>query len=220
MRHVAPLVAALLLALGGCAGGVRSRPDPAPLAPSAGPTLTVPDVRGLALGEARATLETAGLSVGIVEPWPDSLGYAAGTVVAQRPARGTSTGAGTPIDLRVYGISEEDARREMAASRPLPVEVPTVPPSAPPAPPPPPVPPAAPGPSPAPAPGGGLESSAIVPDLVGLSLEEAARVARAAGFEVVPLRVAGHPPGQVVSQDLGAGRSAPLGSPIGIRVGK
>jgi beta-lactam-binding protein with PASTA domain len=61
---------------------------------------------------------------------------------------------------------------------------------------------------------------AVVPNLVGLSLEEATRLARAAGFEVVPLRVGGHPPGQVVSQDVPAGRREPFGSPIGIRVGK
>jgi beta-lactam-binding protein with PASTA domain len=59
-----------------------------------------------------------------------------------------------------------------------------------------------------------------VPDLVGLPLAEAARVARAAGFDVVPLRVAGGTPGQVVSQDIAAGREAPVGTPIGIRVGK
>ena len=59
---------------------------------------------------------------------------------------------------------------------------------------------------------------ARVPDLVGLSGEEATRFAERSGFEVVVLRVPGSPPGVVLRQDLAAGREAPAGSPIGLHV--
>lgn len=59
---------------------------------------------------------------------------------------------------------------------------------------------------------------ALVPNLVGLSSEEATRFAQRSGFEVVPLRVPGSPAGVVLTQDLVPGREAPTGSPIGIHV--
>ena len=59
---------------------------------------------------------------------------------------------------------------------------------------------------------------AVVPNLVGLNARDAASFAQRAGFDVVPLVVAGQPAGVVLSQDRVAGREAPAGTPIGIRV--
>ncbi|HVG94305.1 MAG TPA: PASTA domain-containing protein, partial [Planctomycetota bacterium] len=87
------LLLAVTLALGGCTGGARARPQrpepPAFTPPAEATSAAVPDVRGMAMDAARAALESAGFLVGLIEPWPDSLGYAAGTVVAQRPGRAT-----------------------------------------------------------------------------------------------------------------------------------
>lgn len=59
---------------------------------------------------------------------------------------------------------------------------------------------------------------AIVPNLVGLNERDAAAFAQRAGFDVVPLVVPGQPAGVVLSQERVAGREAPVGTPIGIRV--
>jgi len=213
MRWIVPLTVVLGL-LSACTGGSRNRPGAAD--PTGGPTgaassVAVPDVRGRDLASARAALASVGLGVGGVESWPDSLGYPSGTVVAQRPARGTTVPEGARVELRVYGLTAEEARRATAASAPAaPQPVPAAPRGGDPT--------ASSGPAAAPAAGPVPEGSVRVPDLVGRTLEEATEAARRSGFEVIPLRVPGQPAGQVLSQDLVAGSAAPSGSPIGVKV--
>src|SRR5439155_2417535 len=57
-----------------------------------------------------------------------------------------------------------------------------------------------------------------VPALAGLPLADATDLAQRAGYEVVVLRVPGRPLGLVLAQDVAAGKAAPAGSPIGVRV--
>ncbi len=57
-----------------------------------------------------------------------------------------------------------------------------------------------------------------VPDLSGMTLLDATELAHRAGYEVVVLRVPGHPAGRVISQDVAPGSSVPAGTPVGLRV--
>ena len=217
MRRIV-LLSVVVGLLSACTGGSRRRPgatDPVGGTSGAASPVAVPDVRGRDLASARAALASVGLAVGGVEAWPDSLGYPSGTVVAQRPARGTTVPEGARVELRVYGLTAEEARRATAASAPAPTpEAPT------------PAPASArggdatasSGPAAAPVAGPVPEGSVRVPDLVGRTIEQATEAARRSGFEVIPLRVPGQPAGQVLSQDLVAGSTAPAGSPIGVKV--
>lgn len=226
---LAPLSLCTLLCLCACQGGTRSRPsagEPAPefARPVEAATIPVPDVRGKDLASARAALEASGLVVGWIEPWPDSLGYPARTIVAQRPARGTLEPHGFRVDLRIFGITAEEAARE-ASPPAAPVEPP---PSTAyePQPTPQPTPQRTPQPAERPAPdesappsrGHEQPAAGALPQLVGLSIEEATQAARRAGFDVVTLRVPGRPKDQVLSQNPPAGRPAPAGTVIGVKI--
>ena len=79
------------------------------LAPAAGvtlvvsrgaPTISVPDLLGMASGDARTRLETEGLQLGTVTRRRTTAG-SPGTVVAQRPAAGTLAAPGTVVDIVV-----------------------------------------------------------------------------------------------------------------------
>jgi serine/threonine-protein kinase len=79
------------------------------LAPSAGvtlvvsrgaPTISVPDLLGMASGDARTRLEMEGLQLGTVTRRRTTDG-SPGTVVGQRPAAGTLAAAGTVVDIVV-----------------------------------------------------------------------------------------------------------------------
>jgi eukaryotic-like serine/threonine-protein kinase len=79
------------------------------LAPAAGvtlvvsrgaPTISVPDLLGMASGDARTRLETEGLQLGTVTRRRTTDGTP-GTVVAQRPAAGTLAAPGTVVDIVV-----------------------------------------------------------------------------------------------------------------------
>jgi serine/threonine-protein kinase len=79
------------------------------LAPSAGvtlvvsrgaPTISVPDLLGMASGDARTRLEMEGLQLGTVTRRRTTDG-SPGTVVAQRPAAGTLAAPGTVVDIVV-----------------------------------------------------------------------------------------------------------------------
>lgn len=79
------------------------------LAPSAGvilvvsrgaPTISIPDLLGMASADARTRLETEGLQLGTVTRRRTSDGTP-GTVVAQRPAAGTLAAPGTVVDIVV-----------------------------------------------------------------------------------------------------------------------
>jgi eukaryotic-like serine/threonine-protein kinase len=79
------------------------------LAPAAGvtlvvsrgaPTISVPDLLGMASGDARTRLEMEGLQLGTVTRRRTTDG-SPGTVVAQRPAAGTLAAAGTVVDIVV-----------------------------------------------------------------------------------------------------------------------
>src|SRR5262245_20946766 len=126
MRRVVPAV--LLLALGvlpACRGGVLARRGGSSAGGSSAggssaggaegattvASVAVPDVRGRPIAAARMLIEGSGFIVGTVEPWPDALGYPSGAVVAQRPARDSALPLGSPVELRVYGISASDAAR-------------------------------------------------------------------------------------------------------------
>jgi eukaryotic-like serine/threonine-protein kinase len=89
---------------------VLSRPPAGTaLAPAAGvtlvvsrgaPTISVPDLLGMASGDARTRLEMEGLQLGTVTRRRTSDG-SPGTVVAQRPAAGTLAAPGTVVDIVV-----------------------------------------------------------------------------------------------------------------------
>lgn len=93
---------------------VTSRPDPGVrvsretgviLTVSRGePIIEVPNVLGLALGDAMALIEEAGLSLGSSWSRPDTTGPP-GTVVEQLPAAGTLAAPGQAVDL-VFAESE------------------------------------------------------------------------------------------------------------------
>jgi serine/threonine-protein kinase len=77
------------------------------LAPGAGltivvsrgaPTIPIPDLLGMASGDARTRLETEGLQLGTVTRRRTTDG-SPGTVVAQRPAAGTLAAPGTVVDI-------------------------------------------------------------------------------------------------------------------------
>jgi serine/threonine-protein kinase len=79
------------------------------LAPAAGvtlvvsrgaPTISVPDLLGMASGDARTRLEMEGLQLGTVTRRRTTDG-SPGTVVAQRPAAGTLAAPGTVVDIVV-----------------------------------------------------------------------------------------------------------------------
>jgi serine/threonine-protein kinase len=79
------------------------------LAPAAGvilvvsrgaPTISIPDLLGMASGDARTRLEMEGLQLGTVTRRRTSEGTP-GTVVAQRPAAGTLAAPGTVVDIVV-----------------------------------------------------------------------------------------------------------------------
>lgn len=79
------------------------------LAPTAGvtlvvsrgaPTITIPDLLGMASADARTRLEMEGLQLGTVTRRRTTDG-APGTVVAQRPAAGTLAAPGTVVDIVV-----------------------------------------------------------------------------------------------------------------------
>ncbi|HEV2671922.1 MAG TPA: PASTA domain-containing protein [Gemmatimonadales bacterium] len=79
------------------------------LAPAAGvtlvvsrgaPTISVPDLLGMASGDARTRLEMEGLQLGTVTRRRTNDG-SPGTVVAQRPAAGTLAAPGTVVDIVV-----------------------------------------------------------------------------------------------------------------------
>ena len=74
-----------------------------------GGKVTVPDVVGMNLDQAEATLTTAGLMVGGVVYKPDSDANA-GTVIRQRPEAGTQVSSGRPVILTVSAGSPERAR--------------------------------------------------------------------------------------------------------------
>ena len=83
--------AAALLAPGGGVTIVVSR---------GAPTISVPDLLGLTIADARTRLETDGLQLGNVTR-RRTTDANPGTVVAQRPAAGTLAAAGTVIDIVV-----------------------------------------------------------------------------------------------------------------------
>jgi eukaryotic-like serine/threonine-protein kinase len=79
------------------------------LAPGAGlaivvsrgaPTIPIPDLLGMASGDARTRLETEGLQLGTVTR-RRTADASPGTVVAQRPAAGTLAAPGTVVDIVV-----------------------------------------------------------------------------------------------------------------------
>jgi serine/threonine-protein kinase len=61
------------------------------------PTLTVPDVRGLTLEEARAILEQTGLTLGTY--FRRTSEAPPGTIIHQTPAPGTLSASGAAVDL-------------------------------------------------------------------------------------------------------------------------
>lgn len=68
---------------------------------SGGPnSVTVPNVVGGSVNDARGTLQQAGLNVGTVAQAEDAT-TTPGTVISQNPQAGTQTGAGTAVDLDV-----------------------------------------------------------------------------------------------------------------------
>jgi serine/threonine-protein kinase len=76
---------------------------------SSGPaTVTVPDVVGQSQAAAEATLSNAGLSVGTVTQG-SSTTQAAGTVLSQTPAHGSTAHTGDKVDLVVAQASNEVA---------------------------------------------------------------------------------------------------------------
>lgn len=66
-------------------------------------SVTVPDVTGMTLEEARAALEDAGLVPGALEPGVATPERPQGTVLAQSPAPGTEVDEGSAVDLVVAG---------------------------------------------------------------------------------------------------------------------
>jgi beta-lactam-binding protein with PASTA domain len=61
----------------------------------------VPDVRGMSLGQAQATLSNAGLAVGAVTE-VNSREHPAGTVLGTRPGPGASVAAGAVVNIEVF----------------------------------------------------------------------------------------------------------------------
>jgi serine/threonine-protein kinase len=83
------------------AGTALSPGRPVTLVVSAGaPTITVPNVVGLTLEEAKAKIEAAGLKTG-TSLMRSTTAAAPGTVIEQRPPSGTLGAAGTAVDLVV-----------------------------------------------------------------------------------------------------------------------
>lgn len=65
--------------------------------------VTVPDVRGLTLDEARATLDDVGLELGALTPGTGSPGTPQGTVLEQSPEPGKEVDEGSAVDLVIAG---------------------------------------------------------------------------------------------------------------------
>lgn len=66
-------------------------------------TVRVPDVTGMTLEEARATLDDVGLVLGALEPGVATPGSPQGTVLEQSPAPGVEVEKGSAVDLVVAG---------------------------------------------------------------------------------------------------------------------
>ena len=97
------------------------------LTPSSGPApVSVPDVGGFEIDQARQVLDAAGLRVGEIDTVANSL--EAGVIVATRPPSGTTRPPGSkiglviskgPADIRVpdlTGLEQEEARRRLENS--------------------------------------------------------------------------------------------------------
>ena len=184
MRRVA--WALLLLTAAACRSGARrvgGESDDAATAPAPVSAATVPDLRGLTVGMARAALKAAGYAVGSTAYVADAGGHPPGTVVAQRPAHGIASLRGASVELRVAAGAGQGE-----------------------------TPPSDAGPAP------GTWAPGTVPVLAGLSIADATDLAHRAGYEVVVLRVPGRPLGLVLAQDVAAGKAAPAGTPLGLRV--
>lgn len=96
------------------------------LTPSSGPPpVSVPDVAGFEVDQARQVLEAAGLRIGERDTVPSAM--EAGVIVATRPSSGTTRPPGAriglvlskgPADIRVpdlSGLEQEEARRRLEA---------------------------------------------------------------------------------------------------------
>jgi serine/threonine-protein kinase len=70
-----------------------------------GGAVTVPDVTGLTLDEARTTLADVGLALGALEPGESTPGTPQGTVLEQSPAAGEEVDEGSAVDLVVAGAA-------------------------------------------------------------------------------------------------------------------
>ena len=82
-------------------GSVLASGAPVTIVVSRGaPTIPVPNLLGMASGDARARVETEGLQLGIVTRRRTASGNP-GTVIAQQPAAGTLAAPGTVVDIVV-----------------------------------------------------------------------------------------------------------------------
>ena len=68
-----------------------------------GGPVTVPDVTGMTLDEARTTLADVGLELGSLTPGTGAAGTPQGTVLEQTPAPGTEVDEGSAVDLVITG---------------------------------------------------------------------------------------------------------------------
>lgn len=73
------------------------------LSSAAGGAVTVPDVRGLTLDEARTTLSDVGLELGSLTPRAGTPGTPQGTVLEQTPVPGAEVDEGSAVDLVITG---------------------------------------------------------------------------------------------------------------------
>ena len=92
-----------------------------------GGPVTVPDLTGMTLDEARTTLADVGLELGSLTPGAGAVGTAPGTVLGQTPTPGTEVDEGSVVDLVItggadvvvpdlIGLSQADAEAAVTAA--------------------------------------------------------------------------------------------------------
>jgi serine/threonine-protein kinase len=97
------------------------------LSSAVGGAVTVPDVRGLTLDEARTTLSDVGLELGSLTPTAGTPGTPQGTVLEQTPVPGSEVDDGSAVDLVIAGganvvvpdlkgLSQADAEAALTAA--------------------------------------------------------------------------------------------------------
>ena len=155
-----------------------------------GKPVAVPDVVGTTSSEATATLQAAGLKVNVVGV-PSS--QPSGTVVAQNPAAGNETPAGSTVRLNVAQAPGQTTTTAPAATTPPPGTTTEAPPPAP--------------------------SPATVPDAVGDELADAASAFGAEGLKLaVDYVPSSEAQGRVVAQAQPAGTELERGDTVQLNV--